>query len=423
MENTSLIMKKSHELFLASTTLLLYTIKTNINDNSKQIKKNTDKFYDALVTQKFTVEDIGDFIKKTFTVISGNITLLKSQDVKLFQLRESKNNKLIRVTILPGIDLNEAYNLLNDNAKTLLWKYVKSLYIAASKLVLLVNKTGISEDIVRKTSELSSNFNQQEIFSVFHTTFPNSTLIDKEDFDPFIGVGTNNGDGFSVNDIVNVSKSIDTNQSSDPGIGSMLKMVGVDKMINLDDLSNQLKNINQQDITEATENIKKLLGNNIDEGTSEMIGIMLNDITNELKTDNLTKGDPINNIVKIAETVAKNMLPKIDPKKVDMNKVWASTQNMAKNYVDDKGNKVFQGGNPLSMLTNLMESQMNNSNKFSSKQPTNEQYVKECEDIFKKMGMSNMDMKKLKNMDISKIMSNIDSAGNISATDTTRSKK
>lgn len=426
MENTSLMMKKSHELFMASTALLLNTIKSNVTDVNKQIRKNTDKFYDALVAKKFTVEDIGGIIKKTFTVISSNIQLLKDQNTKLFKLRENKNNKSLRVTILPGIDLEEAYNLIGDDARALLWKYVKSLYVASSRLILMVNKTGFSDDIIQKTNDVSNNFNQQEIFTTFHTTFPDSTLIDKEDFDPFIGVGANVGAGFSVNDIVSVSKSSNQGGSAtDTGLSSMLKMVGADKMLNLEDLSNQLKNINQKDINDATDNIKKLLGNNIDEGTSEMISIMLNDITQELKTDNLTKGDPINNIVKIAETVAKNMIPKIDPKKVDMNKVWASTQNMAKNYVDDKGNKVFQGGgNPLSMLTSLMESQMKTSQKPSSdKQSANDQYMKDCVDIFKKMGVGNLDMAKLKKMDMSKIMSDIDSAGNLPATEKNKNTK
>jgi hypothetical protein len=417
MENTGLMMKKSHDLFMASTALILNTIKTNVTDESKQVVKNSIKLFDALMSKQLLVEDIGNIIKRVFNIVSSDLESLKNKDTKLFQLKEKKNGKTIRLIILPGIDLDEAYNLMSNDSKELLWKFVKSLYVASSKLILMVNKSGISESVIKLTNEISDGFNTQELLSTFHSTFPGSTLIAKDDFDPFIGVGTNAGN-FSVNDILNAPKQVQ--EVSSPGIGSMAKMLGVDKMLNLDDLSKQLQNINQKDIDDATENIKKLLGGNVDEGTSDMINMMLKDITQELKTDNIAKGDPINNIVKIAETVAKNMIPKIDPKKVDMNKVWSSTQNLSKNYVDEKGNKVFQGNNnPLSMLTNLMETQMKYAQKVKtndkSKTPDDE-YIKECEDIFKKMGMSNVDLSKLKKMDMSKVANDIDSMGDLVGT-------
>jgi hypothetical protein len=399
--NTGIIMKKSYDLFMACIALILNLIDTNITDETRQVKKNTNKFLEALLDKKFEAEDMGNIIKKVFTVIANNLIYLKDKNSKLFQLREVKNEKQLKVTILPGIDLDEAHTLLQPAAIQLLWKYIRGLYIASSQLILLVNKSGVDDQTIKLTGEITANFNRTELFTAFHTIYPESTLIQKEVFDPFIGVGNN--DNFSIDDIL-TAPQLPSEGGGIGGIGDMTSMLGIDKMFDLGDLSNQLKNLNQQDINDATENIKKLLGNNVDVATSDMITMMLQDITQELKSDDLSNGgNPINNIIKIAQSVAEKMMPKIDTKKIDITKMWNSTQNLAKNYVDKKGNKIFQNNNnPLSMLNNLVESHIKNSSQTTpsqSSKPTKDETMKEYEDIFKKMGLTNADMTKIKNMD------------------------
>ena len=110
----------------------------------------------------------------------------------------------------------------------------------------------------------------------------------------------------------------------------------IDNKLNMEYLSKQLKNITKEQIEDSTKNIKSLLGD-VDENTSEMISLMLTDIKDELCKDNATSNDgsnPINNFLKmakIAESVAHKMIPKIDPKKVDMEKLLNSTKNIARN--------------------------------------------------------------------------------------------
>ena len=148
-------------------------------------------------------------------------------------------------------------------------------------------------------------------------------------------------------------------------------MLGVDKMLNMEELSKQLKNINKSEIDEATANIKNLLGSNVDENTSDMIGNILNDITDQLKASDLSNGDPIQNIISIAERVAQNTLPKIDKNKVDIKKVFESTQNLANNYKDKDGKPLManfgNGVNPLDILSSLMQNPNNPPNKDQMK--------------------------------------------------------
>ena len=120
-------------------------------------------------------------------------------------------------------------------------------------------------------------------------------------------------------------------------------MVGIDKMLNLGELTEQLKNMKKEDIDEATNSIKCLLGN--DDNTSNLVSDMLMNIQDELKKENISNGNPLDNIVKIAESVASKMKPKMDEDGVDMNKLWQSTQNLANQCANENGNSLFGNGN------------------------------------------------------------------------------
>lgn len=397
MEAMSL--QKYYDLFIVGTTLILNTIINQVPDHIT-VKKSALVFNQALDDKQFDVSKIGDMIKKVFTVICKNIGYLKKNDSRLFSIKEHKVNKEVKVTILPGIDIEEAYKYMDDQHKEDLWKYIKVIFHASLKLIYSVN--GNTDTEINSFSEnIQKEISEGEIYKEFYEKNPNSKLYKKgSEFNPFMGVGENTGGSFGVDELSAGPQSLNEPGS---GLGSVAELLGIDKMFNLDQLTDQLKNINPKDIDDATDNIKKLLGGNVDEGTSEMINMMLQDITKELRSDNLSKGG-ISGIMNIAEKVAKDMMPKIDPKKIDMNKVWQSTQNLAKNYTDQKGDKVFNGdNNPLSMLTGLMEKQMgfvknnqNGSGQVNKQAQTD--MMKEYQNIMNKMGMQAPDMGGLNSM-------------------------
>lgn len=412
MEMESL--QKYHDLFIISIILILNTIINNINDQSS-VKKNAVTFYQALENKQFDMTKTSDMIKKVFTVISKNIKLFKAKDSKLFTIKELKDNREVKITILPGIDLEEAYKKFNDDSKVILWKYLKVLYYASIKMIYAVNGT-VDSEILKICESIQKNISENEIYNEFYENNPESKLYKKESsFNPYVGVGENNGN-FGVDELTSGPQLL--SDQTAPGIGSVASLLGIDKMFNLDQLTDQLKNIDPKEIDEASENIKKLLGGNVDEGTSEMINMMLHDITDELRKDKLSQGgNPVNSIFKVAEIVAGKMVHKIDPKKIDMNKVWQSTQNLAKNYTDQKGEKIFNGdNNPLTMLTGLMEKQMSHvKNNFNGSGQVNKQnqneMLKEYQEIMSKMGMKNVNLGGLQNM------MNTDSSANINLSD------
>lgn len=353
--------------------VLVQHITPKIQDNLEKLKFSSNNFLDSILNGNISIDGVSGMIKKIFTAVSNNYELLKEKDPKLFQLKVTKeDNRQVTMTIIPGLDMIYGWYCLSDEDRNNLWFYIENMFISGTKMIHLVNETSTNNFDTKILKEI----NYSRIKKDFTTSFPDQQIVNvmNLDVDPFLlGVGNNNEE-FDIENIIastqDIQKGIDA-----PGIGSMAKMLGVDKMLNMDELSKQLKNISKTEIDEATNNIKNLLGSNVDENTSEMISGILGDITEQLKSSNLGNGDPIQNIINIAEKVAQNALPKIDKNKVDMQKVFESTQNLANNYKDKDGNPILaglgNGVNPLEMLTTLMQNQGNPPNKEQMKMAKN----------------------------------------------------
>jgi len=401
---------KYRDLFIVNLRLLLEDIVQNVPDG-KYVKLSAYKYIDAIdgknANQTLDATKVSAIVQKVYTMLtlSSNFKLLEKQDNKIFQITQKKGKEEIVITIIPGINLDEAYSFYNKQQQQALWKYLENIFYCSTQLLYLVNPECVDKQILTMVDKYAlSEKDANNIYADLKAKLPQSILnkyVNKE-FDPFVGVGVTKKD-YSVQDLMESTATI-PKETGMSGLGGLTSMLGVDKMFDMSKLTEQLKNISKEDIDEATQNIKELLGNNVDSNTSDMINMMLHDITDELKKENLGEGNPISNIGKIAETVAQKVMPKIDPKKIDMSKIFNSTQNLAKNLADKQGNKIFgDKENPLAMLSNIMENQMKNMN--GGKKPSNEDIKKQL-DMMKKMGldMSDSDMKKFQNMKFEDIM-------------------
>ena len=357
--------------------ILIQSSMTKIRDNLEKLQSSSSNFLESILKGDVTIDGVSGMIKKIFTAVSNNYELLRDQSPKLFQLKVTKvskvdnkeDNKEVTVTIIPGLDMIYSWYCLSDIDRTNLWFYIENMFISGTKMIHLVNETNSFDTKILK------EINYARIKKDFMTAFPEQEIevvnVMNLDVDPFLlGVGSNNNQDFGVDNMIASTQDI-KNDVTTPGISSIAKMLGVDKMLNMEELSKQLKNINKSEIDEATANIKNLLGSNVDENTSDMIGNILNDITDQLKASDLSNGDPIQNIISIAERVAQNTLPKIDKNKVDIKKVFESTQNLANNYKDKDGKPLManfgNGVNPLDILSSLMQNPNNAPNKDQMK--------------------------------------------------------
>ena len=365
MNSTDTIsMQKYHDKFIVSLILILHELS---HDGKDTVRDNSKKMLDAILNKTITTENEGNIIKKVYSVLTSNVNYLKDRSTKLFNMKDRTNDKTVKITIIPAIDIGASWNLIDETVQDKIWIYLNSLYVNSTMMINCVN-TPDGTNNVSCVDFFMENLNEDGIIKEFWVKYPDSTIISKNEFNPFVGVGANNAD-YGVSQILSGPSNIPDGASTSSD--GMAQMLGLDKMLNMKELTENLKNISPGEIEKATQSIKSMLGN-VDENTSQMIDIMLSDISNELKKEETTSGNPIDNIVKIAQTVAKGMMPKIDHGKIDMNKIWNQTKNMANNCSDG-------GINPLSMLTGFMEKQMGN------KQLNKEDYMKECNNLIQSL--------------------------------------
>ncbi|AYV80954.1 MAG: hypothetical protein Harvfovirus11_16 [Harvfovirus sp.] len=445
-EKRILQMQESHDLFMASLMLLLDVSRNCVGVSEKKAVQHVagvDKMIALVNDNGVDTEKKGALIKKVFMILDIYFDLLKTNDPKLFNLYSKHKGRAVRVTIIPGIDFGSLWDKFDAVSQERLWNYVKLMYISSS---YMIGSSGNTNNVVspEKVKSLNSDIGIKpaELYDQFWKVYPNSTLVTKKIFNPFEGVGENNTE-YGLSDLLSGPKLLpdQTAPGGLGGLGNIGKLLGIEKMINMEDLAKQLKNITKEQIENATKSIKSLLGD-VDENTSEMIDLMLTDITDELKKEELGVGNPLNNLVNIAQNVAHKMIPKIDSRKVDMAQVWNSTRNMASKCQDKDGKPIFDGpNNPLSLVTSLLEKQMN-MNQFGSKNKNNksggggggkkvkpdeqlseQEYMNECQDILKQLGLPNISPDKMKNMEVSKLISELGQAKKEPKKKTKKSKR
>jgi len=296
--------------------------------------------------------------------------------------------------VLPEIDMSVQWTHLSDAQKNKIWTYIQILGL---EVEMLMDYDPNKEP--EQKEQLVSNNNDVE---------DNNDKIVKEEkkpleFNPYIGIGSNEQtQEYGVNELLSNVPTFDEDRPDAPGLTSMISTLGIDKMINMDELSKQLKDMKREDIDNATNSIKSLLGNGMDENTSNLISDMLGNITDNLKMTDISNGKPLENIVKIAETVASKMRPEMQARNVDMRDLLSSTQKIAQNCKDDAGNPLFKDGqNPFDMLNKMTDGM---SSRLSG-QTSQEEYMNNCNNMMKEMGI-NVDLNNmnLNNLNLNQMM-------------------
>lgn len=249
----------------------------------------------------YTKLDMNKLLLRFVSIVGKNEDKLHNKDVRLFDS-----------CIIPGIDLSTIWSNLTQAQQNKCWSHLQILFL--------------NGNIVVKMSKAQQQQDQEQ-------------QQQEQTFDPYVGVG---GDitTYSINDIMEGPKNLEMDELATPGLESMTKLFGIDKMINLDKLKEQLENMTDEDINEQTESIKKLLGANLDERSSALISSMLGDIKNALKDEDIKNANPIDLIKKVATNVSDKL--KHNVSEADMEHLFKST-NMNN----------AAGFNPMSVLKKL----------------------------------------------------------------------
>ena len=296
-----------------------------MDNNTKEFKKYLNMFvlkaYEILPTEetkkiinvfeKLNMEKVVSRVNKKLSKYNNEIT---SKNEEMF------NNK---INIFPNLNVSDIWKKTNDEQKDKLWSLLNVLYVMSDLII-----------------QLNSNKEQESIVDLCNN---DSTVDNKEDFNPYIGINSNSENAkYDITQMYSGPKDLPNEKKSQgvPGMGLLSQMGNLNKMINMDKFKDDIKNLNKDDIKEATNNIKNMFGDKADSQTNNLISDMLDNISQELETANLDNGNPFSNIMKIAESVAKKMKPQVENSNIDLEKVVSATG---------------MDQNPFNMVQNMMK--------------------------------------------------------------------
>lgn len=308
--------------------------------------------------QVFNNLDMTKVVKRFHQIMKVNQEQLAAKDETMFSSP---------IVLFPDVNLSSYWSKLTGGQKAKIWTHLMILFIQ-SEILTSTPESSPQSSSSSQTSQTTVSTSKQGT-----TTDQSDDTTDKkevkkevkavqvaklpENFNPFIGVGGDSKD-YAVDDLVAGIQSLPDDQPS-VGVGAIAKLVGLDKVFNMEELQEQLKNMDEEDIKQATESIKGMLGSNVDEKTSNIMSEMLKNIAEELQKGDLKDGNPFDSLSRIADTVSQKIRPKFEEEGVDMNTLWQSTRNMSGQLKDKQGNPLFSGGpNPFDMLNRVMNGQM-----------------------------------------------------------------
>lgn len=300
----------------------------------------------------------------------------------------NENNETIfngTFKILPGIDMADFWSQLTTKQKGKMWIYLNILYMSAN---LLNQETDMesensclsnSSDLTTLQSEREGQKEKKKYLPIIKKDGDN--VIAELGFNPYTGIGITDT-SLSVSDIY--SQPTTDEETTTMDISKLTKSLGLDKMLKLDSLVQKLKEIEPDEIDNATQNLKNVMKSNENDKTSGLIADIIGDVAKELKSDKLDSENPLDNIVRIAEKVSKNMGKRMSDDGITAESMLSLAQNLSNKC----GNGNNNGIDPMKMFSSLF-SNLQKAN--SSDANTSSDILKQCTNVLHDMHMPSVD--------------------------------
>lgn len=333
--------------------------------------------------------DITTVMIRYLKVTGRHNDLLKTQ-VKVNE--EVENIFTSPLIILPGIDVSELWQNLSSGQKEKTWTYMRLVYLTGFQAIeqshVSASKKRQEQKEVEKLEQMAGT-EQTRTGSETPETSKTSATTDKKkiQIDPFIGVGSSNEE-YSVEDTYKHIENLEDIKYEDPGLGSFASFLNLDKLIDVEKLTDQLKNMTQEDIEKATDSIQSLLSTH-DPNTQSFLKVMLDKIQSELKSVDFSQGtskEKLNKVLNIVPTVAKTMGPHVDNKNIDPKSMINNAKGLFQEVITNS-NMDPEQQKQFSVLNSMFNNLTNDPSKLKNKKYVN--------DMLKQAGIDPKQMNKI----------------------------
>lgn len=310
-----------------------------------------------------------------YGMTSDIIEKIKNKDESIF------DNDLV---IFPDVNLKLIWRTLKDGQRKKLWVYLNMLYVMCDAYLNIKN-----QNILKINND--KNINQNNI----DETTNDIVCTQQLGFNPYAGVG-GNPEEYGIEEMfsgsINITDNTQSSSGLSPNLTTIASMMGLDKMINTNDIKEKLKNMTKEDINNATDDIRKLLGDDMDDKTMSSIKNVLESMSSEFNTSNYNI-DSVNDFTKLAEIISKKVTPEIENGNIDIQNLMKCAQNVTSK---------FAGNTPLGgMLSKLFPFQQNNQTDGAINE---DEYIENYKRICENFGITGIDWNNIDKNSLSNIM-------------------
>lgn len=328
--------------------------------------------------------DITLMMVRYLKIMSIHNEILKSQNKVNEQVEAIFVSPLI---ILPGINVSELWQQLTNPQKEKIWLSLRLVYMTGFQAIEMSHTARHKKDkqngnIINVNNGSRKNEDEEEEEEKEKSKEKKEVI-----FDPFIGIGTNS-DEYSVTDVYQGMESLEDIKYRDPGVGSLVSIFKLDKLVNIDKLTEQLKTMTKEDIEKATNSIQSLLSTN-DNATQKFLKELLDKIKNQLENIDLTTGtssEKIDKFASIIDVVASGMKPHVANGNVDVKGMFNNAHTLFKDIAANNDVPIEQQ-NQINEITNIF--------KVLQTKPQKMQDKKYMNDMFKKLGVDPNQVQKI----------------------------
>jgi len=315
-------------LFVSSVVSIVELVKTVSTENNDKIpadrqtvhtnmRKTCDDIINQYKTQTNDIDQV-KVIKKSFKVLTQYKDLVKNHDDSLFTVRTPENKIM---TVIPGLNINLVLNFLSEEQKTTLWENIEAMFVSSVKMVYVM------------TEESRHN---KDILDIV-TQFEHNTLKKLQN-NFFLGLNPTSGDTNQVSmDQLMSSDIVIPGTDAKGGMLGNLANLGVDKLMNPENLASEIKKFTDDDVSETINTLTSMLGNDSD--IKEVCTTMVKSVLDDIKTNG------IENMFTIAERVSSKLGNKLDPEK--MAKTANGMNDLIKNNTDKLKDLKDENGKPI----------------------------------------------------------------------------
>lgn len=311
-------------LFVSSVISIVESMKKISVDNNDKIPtdkkgshENLRKTCEEIINQyKNQTSDVDQvkIIKKVFKVLTQYKNLVKNHDNALFTVRTPEGKIM---TLIPGVNINLNISFMEKEQLDELWGNIETMFVTSVKMVyIMTDESRHSKEVL----EIVAEFEKSALKKLQNNFF----------------MGLNAKDGENI-------VSMDQLMSSDiviPGTeakAGFLGGLGIDKLMDVNNLTNEIKKFTEDDVSETINTLTSMLGNDSD--IKDVCSTMVNSVLDDIKTNG------IENIFSIAERVSGKIGSKIDPEK--MAKTASGMNDLLKNNSDKLKDMTDENGKPI----------------------------------------------------------------------------